>query len=89
MTTSPETEGLNYTVLRDLIDAANQLPLADRIALFKGLIPRTASELTPLEFTGLMQELLVKGERFYEALGHPGEGRVMRVVPGERDLEGR
>jgi hypothetical protein len=89
MTTSPETEGLNYTVLRDLIDDANQLPLADRIALFKGLIPRTASELTPLEFTGLMQELLFKGERFYEALGHPGEGRVTRVVPGERDLEGR
>ena len=41
------------------------------------------------DIMGLMQELLFKGERFYEALGHPGEGRVTRVVPGERDLEGR
>lgn len=89
MTTSPETAGLNYTVLRDLIDDANQLSLADRIALFKGLIPRTASELTPLEFAELMQQLLFKGERLYEALGHPGEGRLTRIVPGDRDLEGR
>lgn len=89
MTTGEETAGLNFAVLRELIDDANQLPLADRIALFKGLIPRTAGELTPLEFTGLMQELLFKGERFYEALGHPGEGRLSRFVPGERDLEGR
>ncbi|MHB1864291.1 MAG: hypothetical protein ACYCVL_15160 [Gemmatimonadaceae bacterium] len=89
MTTTPETAGLNYTVLRELIDDANQLPLADRIALFKGLIPRTASELTPREFAGLMQELLLIGDRLYEALGHPGEGRVTRSIPGERDLEGR
>ncbi|HEY5220112.1 MAG TPA: hypothetical protein VIJ16_09910 [Gemmatimonadaceae bacterium] len=89
MTTSPETSGLNYTVLRGLIDDANQLPLADRITLFKGLVPRTASELTEREFAGLMQELLLIGERLYEALGRPGEGRLTREVPGERDLEGR
>ncbi len=89
MTTSAETANLNYTVLREMIDQANQLPLADRIALFKGLVPQTASELTPVEFTGLMQELLLKGERLYEGISHPGEGRRTRVVPGERDIEGR
>lgn len=89
MTTSTETANLNYTALRELIDHANQLPLADRIALFKGLVPQTASELTPFEFTALMQELLLKGERLYEAISHPGKGRRTRVVPGERDIEGR
>lgn len=89
MTTSPETADLNFTALRELVDHANQLPLADRIVLFKALVPQTASELTPLEFAGLMQELLLKGERLYEAISHPGEGRQTRVVPGERDIEGR
>jgi len=89
MTTSLATAGLNYAALRALIDDANQLPLADRLALFKGLVPRTASELTPHEFAALMQELTLKGERLYEALSHPGKGRRTRVTPGERDLEGR
>ena len=31
----------------------------------------------------------VKGERFYEALEHPGQGRATREIVGERELEGR
>jgi hypothetical protein len=89
VTTSPETADLNHAALRRFIDGANALPLDDRITLLKGLIPGTAKELTPPEFDSLIAELLLKGERLYEALGHPGEGRATRLVMGERDLEGR
>ena len=89
MTTSEATEALNHPVLRRLVDQANSLPLADRITLLKGLIPGTATELSPRDFGALIAELQLKGERFYEALQHPGEGRASRQVKGERDLEGR
>ena len=89
MTTSRETEDLNHGVLRELVDRANRLPLADRLTLLKGLIPGTAAELTPREFGGLIAELRLKGERFYEAVEHPGQGRATRQVMGERDIERR
>ena len=89
MTTSIETEELNHPVLRRIVDEANALSLADRIALLKGLIPGTAKDINPLEFEALIAELLLKGERFYEALSHPGQGRATRQIIGERDLEGR
>ena len=89
MTTSEATETLNHPVLRRLVDEANSLPLADRLTLLKGLIPGTAAELTPKQFGGLIAELQLKGERFYEAIEHPGEGRATRQVRGEREIEGR
>jgi hypothetical protein len=89
MTTSEATEALNHPVLRRLVDEANSLSLADRITLLKGLIPGTATELSPRDFGALIAELQLKGARFYEAVQHPGEGRASRQVKGERDLEGR
>lgn len=89
MTTSIDTSTLNYAVLRRLVDEANALPLTDRVTLLKGLIPGTAREMSPRDFTALTAELLLKGERLYEAMAHPGQGRVTRVVLGERDLEQR
>ncbi len=89
MTTSEETGFLNHPVLRKLVDEANSLSLADRITLLKGLIPGTAESLKPEEFRVLITELGLKGERFYEALNHPGEGRLTRQIPGEREIEGR
>lgn len=89
MTTSKETDYLNHPVLRRLVEEANSLPLADRITLFKGLIQGTADSLRPEEFQVLIAELRLKGERFYEALEHPGEGRLTRQIPGEREIEGR
>ena len=89
MTTSPETATLDYAALRLLIDAANALSLEDRITLLKGLIPGTARDLTEADFNALIAELLLKGSRMYEAISHPGHGRVSRQVPGERELEGR
>ncbi len=76
-------------MLRRLVDEANALPLADRITLLKGLIPGTAREISPRVFTALIAKLLLKGERLYEALSHPGEGRATRLVRGEHDLEQR
>ena len=72
MTTSKETEDLNHPVLRRMVDEANCLPLADRMTLLKGLVPGIATELTPRQFGGLIAELQLKGERFYEAVEHPG-----------------
>lgn len=89
MTTSRETSELNYAALRALVDSANTLPIPDRITLMKALVPGIARELPPREFEGLIVELRLKGERLYDAVSHPGEGRKSRHVMGERDIEAR
>jgi hypothetical protein len=89
MTTSPETDGLNHPAIRDLVNAANGLPLGDRITLMKALVPELAREMAPRDFAAIITDLKIKGERFYDALKHPGKGRAERHVMGERDLEGR
>ena len=89
VTTSPETEALNHPVLRGLVQRANDLPVADRAALLKALIPAVARDMTPREFAGFVVELGLKGEPFYDAMAHPGQGKRSRHVMGERDLEGR
>lgn len=89
MTTSKATEKLDFADIRALIDAAHALPLDDRTTLLKGLIPSVARDLTPENFEAFMLELRLKGERWYEASAHPGEGSASRVVPGERSVERR
>jgi hypothetical protein len=76
-------------VIRKLVDDANRLTLAERITLIKGLIPGIANQLSAQEFEGLVADIRLKGERFYEAKTHPGEGRASRQTPGERELEQR
>jgi hypothetical protein len=89
MTTTPETDWMNHPKLRELVGAANALSLAERLTLFKGLVPGLAREMTPKDFEGFIIELRLKGERFYDASKHPGQGRATRHVLGERDVEGR
>jgi hypothetical protein len=89
MTTSPKTGSLDHPAIRELVNDANSLPLADRLTLLKGLVPAIATEMAPEDFERLIQELRLKGERFYEATSHPKEGRATRHVMGERDVEGR
>ena len=89
MTTSPQTDWMNHPVIRKLVEQANQLTLAERITLVKGLIPGIAAKLSEREYQGFVSEIQMKGERFHEAKNHPGEGRSQRQVPGERELEGR
>ncbi|HEX3158641.1 MAG TPA: hypothetical protein VHQ45_08990 [Gemmatimonadaceae bacterium] len=89
MTTSRETEMLDHATLRKLVEVANALPLADRLTLLKALIPGVTREMAPRDFEGLLAELRLKGQRFYDATFHPGQGRATRHVMGERDIEGR
>ncbi len=89
MTTSPQTDWMNHPVIRKLVDQANQLTLAERITLVKGLVPGIATQLSEREYQGFVADIQIKGERFHEAVSHPGEGRSQRQVPGERELEQR
>jgi hypothetical protein len=84
MTTSKETEWMNHPRLRKLVTAVNELTLAERITLVKGLVPAIADE-----YERFVDAVRLKGERFHEAQAHPGEGRAERKVPGDRDIEGR
>ena len=89
MTTSRETESLDHPAIRELVNDANSMSLAERLTLIKGLVPGIASQMGPQEFEKLISELRLKGARFYEATSHPKEGRATRQVMGERDVEGR
>lgn len=89
MTTSRETAGLDLADIRRLTTAAHALSLDDRTTLLKALIPSVASGMSRDDFDAFMLELRLKGERWYEAVTHPGEGELTRVIPGERSLEGR
>ena len=89
MTTSKETEWMNHPRLRKLVTSINELTLAERITLVKGLVPAIADELSDTEYERFVDAIRLKGERFHEAQSHPGEGRAERKVPGERELEGR
>ena len=89
MTTSRETEGLDFPELRAIVDAVHAMTLADRATLIKALIPSITQEILPAQFEAFVCELRLKGERWYEANAHPGHGRATREIPGERTLEGR
>ena len=89
MTTSSETAGLDHPTLQRIVNEVESLSVADRATLLKGLVPVVARDMSPKDFESLISELRLKGERFYDASLHPGEGRANRHVIGERDLEGR
>jgi hypothetical protein len=89
MTTSQETDQLDHPAIRRIVNEAEALDLNDLLTLLKGLIPRVARQLSPRDFEGFVLELRLKGQRFYDATLHPGQGRANRHVMGERDLEGR
>lgn len=89
MTTSKQTDWMDHPRIRKLLEKANALTLAERITLVKGLVPGIAGQLTDREYEGFVEDIRFKGERFHEARSHPGEGRAQRLVPGERELEGR
>ena len=89
MTTSVETDWMNHPKLREIVADSNALTVEERLTLLKGLVPGIARELSPRDFEAFIVELRLKGERFYDATHHPGEGRAARHVMGERDVEGR
>lgn len=89
MTTSRETDWMNHPKIRALVDQANGLSADERQTLVKGLIPGIAREVSSTHFRAFVDGLRVKGERFYDAKEHPGQGRAARNIKGEREIEGR
>ncbi len=89
MTTSKETDWMDLPHLRKLVNEINALPVAERFTLVKGLIPGLVREMSDQQFESFVNSVRLKGERFQEAQAHPGEGRLSRERPGERELEGR
>jgi hypothetical protein len=89
MTTSRETDWMDHPTLRRLVDEINGLSIDERLTLVKGLVPGIAAELRPAELARFGQELRLKADRFYEAKQNPGSGRATRLIPGEREVEGR
>lgn len=89
MTTSRETNNLDHPHLRKLVNEINAMSLADRQTLVKGLVPALAHEMGDQEFERFINTVRLKGERYHEAETHPGEGRMSRSRPGEREIEGR
>jgi hypothetical protein len=89
MTTSRQTNWMDFPRIRRLVDEANTLSLAERVTLVKGLIPGIRDQLTDREYEGFLEDIRLKGARFEEAKTHPGQGRAARIVPGEREVEGR
>jgi hypothetical protein len=55
----------------------------------KGLIPGIADTLSEEQYEKFVTFIRLKGERYFEAKAHPGQGRAERHTPGERELEGR
>ena len=66
MTTSKETEWMNHPRLRKLVTAVNELTLAERITLVKGLVPAIADELSDTEYERFIDSIRLKGERFHD-----------------------
>jgi hypothetical protein len=89
MTTSQETDWMDHPAIRALIDRASELAIEERITVVKGLIPGIADALSEEEYEQFVTFIRLKGERYFEAKAHPGQGRAERHTPGERELEGR
>lgn len=89
MTTSKETDWMDHPHLRKLVNEINAMPVEERVTLVKGLVPGLAREMSDQDFEKFVNMVRLKGERFLEAQSHPGEGRLSRERPGERELEGR
>ena len=59
MTTSKETEWMNHPRLRKLVTAVNELTLAERITLVKGLVPAIADELSDTEYERFIDSIAI------------------------------
>jgi len=80
---SPFYEWLDNTAIRELVHRIRVLSAGEQLVLIKGLIPGLVSEMGLTEFDAFLAEISIKARRFQEAVDHPGEGRELRVTPGE------
>jgi len=80
---SPFYEWLDNAAIRELVHRVQELTAGEQLVLIKGLIPGLVGSLGLAEFDAFLAEISIKARRFQEAVDHPGEGRELRVTPGE------
>ncbi|MGI8548509.1 MAG: hypothetical protein ACR2M1_14485 [Gemmatimonadaceae bacterium] len=80
---SPFYEWLDNAKIRDLVLRCLELPPGELLVLIKGLVPGLVAAVGLAEFDAFLAEIAIKAHRFQEAVDHPGEGRALRVTPGE------
>ena len=80
---SPFYEWLDNTAIRELVHRIQVLSVGEQLVLIKGLVPGIVRAMGLAEFDAFVSEVTIKARRFQEAVDHPGEGRELRVTPGE------
>ncbi len=80
---SPFYEWLDNAAIRELVHRSLEISVGERLMLLKGLVPGLVEAMGLAEFDAFLEEVGVKAHRFQEAVDHPGEGRLSRVIPGE------
>jgi hypothetical protein len=80
---SPFYEWLDNTAIRELVHRIQELSAGEQLVVIKGLVPGLVSAMGLAEFDAFLSEISIKARRFQEAVDHPGEGRELRVTPGE------
>ena len=86
MTTSKETEWMNHPRLRKLVTAVNELTLAERLTLVKGLVPAIADELSDTEYLKRGRDQI--RETLSRGAGTSGRGQGGRRSRGTEYIEG-
>jgi hypothetical protein len=80
---SPFYEWLDNAAIQELVHRIYQLSAGERLVLIKGLVPGLVNAMGVAEFDAFLSEISTKARRFQEAVDHPGEGRAVRMTPGE------
>ncbi len=80
---SPFYEWLDNATIRELVQRTLELSAGERLVLIKGLVPGLVEAMGVAAFDAFLAEVAQKAHRFQEAVDHPGEGRTLRVTPGE------
>jgi hypothetical protein len=82
-TRSPFYAWLDSTTIRELVQRADDLSAGELLVMIKGLLPRLIDDIGTAAFERFLDELRVKGQRYAEAVAHPGEGSAARRTPSE------
>ena len=81
---SPFYDWLDNTAIRELVHRIHELSAGERLVLIKGIVPGLVSVMGLAELDAFLSEISIKARRFQEAVDHPGQGRELRVTPGEQ-----
>lgn len=84
MTPGDESDHHYHRTLRYLA-SSYALPVQDRVALIRGLIPSVARELPPFEFDALIAELRKMGQQRGASGASPDDGLPRRPTVDESD----